>query len=231
MGFRGNAFLAIWNDIAPEAEAGYNEWHTAEHIPERVGPAGFLVARRFVNWDLTTNRYFTLYEGAELDTFSSTAYRERLNNPTEWSMKIQPYFLNFIRSACVTIRSQGLGVGGGFATIRLLVDSEETFLAEGQPIIDGIRTLHGITGVHVGAARPEVTNIKTRESEIRERTGEELFDAIVLMEGIGRREVEHALQPVADALRGLGSVTQAVGSAYELAYRLENRDLTDGGAS
>ena len=231
MGLRGTAFLAIWNDVAPEAETDYTDWHTSEHMPERVGPAGFLVARRFVNRNLTTNRYFTLYEGADLDAFSSTAYRERLNNPTAWSRRVQPHFLNFIRSACLTVRSEGSGVGGGFATIRLLVDSEETFLAESRPIIDGIRALHGITAVHVGAARPEVTNVETKEREIRERTGEELFDAIVMVEGVGRPEVEHALGPVADALRGLGSVTHAVSAAYELAYRLESRDLPDVAAS
>jgi hypothetical protein len=57
--------------------------------------AGFLAGRRFVDWNLDRYRYFTLYEGKELETFSSAEYRRRLNNPTEWTFRMQPNFLNF----------------------------------------------------------------------------------------------------------------------------------------
>src|ERR1700704_4523409 len=119
MALNGTAFLAIWNDIEPRGEAEFGEWHTREHMPERVGVPGFERGRRFIDGKRAKHRYFTLYEGTTLDVFQSPAYRARLNAPTEWSMRVPPPFLNFVRSACLTLASHGLGVGGALATIRL----------------------------------------------------------------------------------------------------------------
>lgn len=90
--FRGSAFMAIRHDIPPLGEHEYYLWHTQQHMPERVGVPGFLRGRRYVNWELDYHRYFTLYEGEEISTFASAAYRERLNNPAEWSTRMQPHF-------------------------------------------------------------------------------------------------------------------------------------------
>src|SRR5688572_3916623 len=119
MALRGRAFLAIWHDIAASGEAEYNVWHTRQHMAERVGVPGFLVARRYVDWGLLNQRYFTLYEAVKLETFSSDDYRARLNNPSHWSNRTHPDFLNLARSACVLMASVGRGVGGALATIRL----------------------------------------------------------------------------------------------------------------
>ncbi|MEK7837136.1 MAG: hypothetical protein AAB328_04045, partial [candidate division NC10 bacterium] len=61
MALRGGAVLAIWNDIAPGGDAEFNHWHTREHVPERVGIAGFLRGRRYEAL-AGSPRYFTLYE-------------------------------------------------------------------------------------------------------------------------------------------------------------------------
>ena len=37
--------LAVWTDIAPEAEAEFNEWYNKEHIPQLLGVSGFLTGR------------------------------------------------------------------------------------------------------------------------------------------------------------------------------------------
>src|SRR5688500_9222934 len=102
MTLRGVAFLAMWHDVAPAGEREYNDWHTREHMPERVGIPGFLVGRRYVDWTLDTYRYFTIYEGETLATFNSQPYLARLNAPTPWTNRMQPYFRNMIRAACTT---------------------------------------------------------------------------------------------------------------------------------
>src|SRR5215208_2640650 len=79
MTLQGTAFLAMWHDIAAAAEPEYNLWHTREHMPERLGIPGFEVGRRYVDWNLDTFRYFTLYEGRSLDVFRSAPYLARLN--------------------------------------------------------------------------------------------------------------------------------------------------------
>ena len=38
MPLRGSAFLAIWHDIEAHGELEYDDWHTREHMPERVAP-------------------------------------------------------------------------------------------------------------------------------------------------------------------------------------------------
>lgn len=54
----GQGVLAIWNGIAPEAEAEFVAWHVREHIPERVGLPGFLRGRRYVGDAEAHPRYF-----------------------------------------------------------------------------------------------------------------------------------------------------------------------------
>ena len=119
MPLRGSAFLAIWHDIEEQGELEYNDWHTREHMPERVGILGFEAGRRFVDRSLDYHRYFTLYEAATLDVLGSAAYRARLDAPTPWTHKVQPTFTNFVRAACRAAASEGRGTGGALATIRV----------------------------------------------------------------------------------------------------------------
>ena len=46
MPLRGSAFLAIWHDIEAHGELEYNDWHTREHMPERVAVRGRSAASR-----------------------------------------------------------------------------------------------------------------------------------------------------------------------------------------
>ena len=40
----GEAVVAIWNGIAPEARAQFYDWHTNEHMPESASASrGFVV--------------------------------------------------------------------------------------------------------------------------------------------------------------------------------------------
>jgi hypothetical protein len=223
MALIGTAFLAIWHDIKPEGEAEYNRWHTQEHMPERVGVPGFERARRYADWKLTKYRYYTLYDGTTLDVFQSAPYRERLNNPTPWSNRMQPNFLNFARSACLTLASVGAGVGGAIATIRLnFADGDVATLRSGSgKIADAIMQLHGICGVHIGKAEPSVTRVHTRETELRRLTGEDVFDAVIMVEGIGRGEVEAAMPAVQKILKDAGlKIASSEAAIYDLAYSL-----------
>ena len=42
----GEAVVAIWNGIEPEAREQFYDWHVNEHMPERVGIPGFRRGRR-----------------------------------------------------------------------------------------------------------------------------------------------------------------------------------------
>jgi hypothetical protein len=228
MPLSGTAFLAIWHDIEPHGELEYEAWHTREHMPERLGIAGFEAGRRFVDRDGDLHRYFTLYEATTLDVLGSDAYRARLDAPTAWTRRVQPTFTNFVRAACRTVLSEGPGTGGALATIRIVLGDTSA----GNGFADGCDGLagaalaqHGVTGVHVGVADPAVTRVRTAESALRELTGEDVFDAAVLVEGIGRREVAAALPAIEESLAPALAGAATAAAVYELSYALTREEL------
>jgi hypothetical protein len=228
MALRGSAFLAIWHDIEAHGELEFSDWHTREHMPERVGIPGFEAGRRWVDRERALHRYFTLYEAQTIDVLSSAAYRARLDGPTPWTRKVQPTFRNFVRAACRTSASAGRGIGGALATIRIdFADpsGKGPFADSSGPLAATALGHHGITSVHVGIAEPTVARAPTAESALRPQAGEDVFDAVVLVDGIGRREVESALPSIERALApalGEASTTTAV---YDLAYALAPEDV------
>jgi hypothetical protein len=122
MPLKGEGFMIIWHDIKAESESDYHLWHTREHMPERLAVPGFLRGRRGVDWNRDKYRYLTLYEGESPKTLGTPEYILRLNNPTPRSLKIQPAFYNFVRSACAIVATVGRGVGGTIATFRVPFD-------------------------------------------------------------------------------------------------------------
>ena len=44
----GKAAVAMWWDISADVRAEWEEWHTVEHMPERLGIPGFLRGSRWV---------------------------------------------------------------------------------------------------------------------------------------------------------------------------------------
>jgi hypothetical protein len=225
----GDALLAIWHDIEPAARDEYMEWHTREHMPERLGVPGFTVGKRLINHDLDRYRYGTIYGGADLDVFRSPAYLERLNNPTAWSLKVQPTFRNFLRVACVRLASRGIGEGGALATVRLdfAEGATERDLRGGADRLAG--ALLAITGVccaHVALARAEVSGARTRETELRPEMSEQDFDALVIVEGSGRPELEIVLGQIERTVASSGcGLSNPISLVYNLAYQLTARDL------
>jgi hypothetical protein len=227
MALRGRAFMAIWHDIASSGEAEYNTWHTRQHMPERLGVPGFLVGRRYVDWNLDHQRWFTLYETKTLEVLNSEDYRVRLNNPTNWSNRNQPNFLNFARSACVLSASTGRGIGGALATIRLSAPGEglADFEAAAEKLAHRIAALDGVCNAHFGVAAPDTTRVKTRESELRAKTGEAIFDAVVMVDATGRPEMTAALPAVVAMLKEALSLQVEHSAIYDLAYLLTAGDV------
>ena len=82
----GKAAVAMWWDIAPETKAEFEDWHTHEHMPERLAIPGFLRGTRWIALSGEPS-YFVLYEAADLATLTAGPYLERLNDPTPWSRR------------------------------------------------------------------------------------------------------------------------------------------------
>src|SRR6266436_2565046 len=121
-------------------------------MPERLGIPGFLRGRRYMHTKASGHAMFILYEAAHIETFRSPRLLARLNDPTEWSKRVQPGLVNFVRGPCQTLISLGDGVGGALVAIRISGEIKEKVEA-GQRLMSAapaMAQLHGVTGVHVG---------------------------------------------------------------------------------
>ncbi|BCH33648.1 hypothetical protein MesoLjLc_55780 [Mesorhizobium sp. L-8-10] len=227
MPLKGKAIMIVWHDIRQGSEPDYHLWHTREHMPERLAVRGFLRGRRGVDWNRDRHRYLTLYEGESIGTFGSPEYLRRLNNPTPWTLRTQPTFYNFIRCACVLAASIGRGVGGAMATIRVPFNGVDDagFRALAQPLAEEIIELEGVSAVHLAVARPDVTGAKTRETELRGMTRDDIFDAVIMIDGIGRRELDRLDAKIMGRLRARGlSIDPAEAAIYDMAFCLDATD-------
>ncbi len=226
-GLAGKGFLAIWNDVSLEGEAEWLDWHTREHMPERVGVAGFLGGRRYADARLMQHKYFTLYLGETLATFSSPAYVERLNNPTPWTAKLAPHFRNFVRGACHNVASVGVGTGGAILTIRVGIDAGASL--DGQrsaAMLERLIQHPGLIGAHLGLADAAVTGVPTRERSMRGATAEPIFEGVVLVEGLGRAELAAAQASIIEAITGAGlGLVPAETAIYDLSIALDKSQL------
>ena len=217
-------------DVVPVAIPEHDDWHTHEHLPERLAIPGFMRGTRWVAKDALNKepRYFVLYEVAELATLTSAAYLERLNNPSPWTSKMMPHYRGMTRGLCTLSGSFGLGVGHASLLIRFkpVAGMELTLRAWLlQDALPPLPSRAGIGGAHLlaGAATPAMTN------EQRIRGADAGVDWAILVTGYD----EAAL---AGLMQGDLSVVQleqhgAIGVAsglYGMHYSLTDREVATG---
>lgn len=230
MGLKGSAFLAIWHDIAAGQHGEYIEWHTREHMPERLSVPGFRTGKRLHAPQAARYVFGTIYAGDDLEVFRSPGYLARLNNPTPWTAAVAPSFQNFLRVACERVASAGNGDGGSMATIRFdfAYPEAEAALRQGaQSLVDVILALPGVSCVHLGIARSEVSGVRTRETELRSAMAEKGFDAVILVEGSQRAGLEAARPEIERLAIATGTLTAPVADLYETAFSLTSEDMQD----
>jgi hypothetical protein len=193
----GNAVVAMWWDIAADVRADWEEWHTVEHMPERLGIPGFLRGSRWVGLE-DEGTYFVLYETAELDTVLTGPYLERLNNPTPWSQRMMPHHRNMTRSLCAVRASYGRGLPYAMATVRF------------SGALPSLPKARGVTSAAVlESQRPQ--GGPTAEQKMRGGV-DPSADKVLLVAG-------HDVRAVADAARQSAPVQATLG-LYRLSYSL-----------
>jgi hypothetical protein len=111
------AVLAIWVDIDPADDALFNDWHSREHVQERVGLPGWRRGSRFKGVE-RPGRYLLFYDAENTAAFESEAYYARLRDPTPISHAIFPKFNDTWRTVCSVEHRQGDGIGVVVLTVR-----------------------------------------------------------------------------------------------------------------
>jgi hypothetical protein len=197
----GSAAVAMWWDIAPDVRAEWEDWHTTEHMHERLGIPGFLRGTRWVDG----GSYFVLYETKDLQTITSGAYLERLNNPTPWSRQMMPHHRDMVRSLCRVRASLGDGLGQAMATVRFTPKENS---------LPRLAARRGVTGMQLLESQP-MAGPQTAEQKIR--GGDAQADWVLLVCGYDVDAVRAASRELAPP--------GAVEGVYRLAYSLTSRDL------
>jgi hypothetical protein len=219
MALLGEGAVAIWNDVAPEGRAEFYEWHHREHMPERVGIAGFLRGRRYVAVR-GAPEFFTLYEATGTDVLAGPHYLERLNNPTPLTRHVIPkYFRNMVRGVCQVRLSVGIGQGGYLLTLRLAKSGGEAeLLRHLDDVLPGLYEMPTILGVHVCLADAGASTIETSE---RKSHGAAVPEWLVMIEGATPGGVDAACDRLlADDLTRHGARPEVERGLYQLQISL-----------
>jgi hypothetical protein len=158
----GNAAMLLSFDVVDDAVAEHDDWHTHEHLPERLSIPGFLRGTRWVALQ-GQPRYVVLYEVERLETLASGAYLERLNHPTPWTTTMMPHYRRMNRGLCSVEGSAGLGMGHVALLTRFKpAAGKEKQLGDwlGQEVLAELPTRPGLGSVHWlrGALTPQMTN-------------------------------------------------------------------------
>ena len=183
----GKAALLLCFDIVEASIAEHDDWHTHEHLPERLSIPGFLRGTRWVAVRAQP-RYLVLYEVQQLDTLASAAYLERLNHPTPWTSKMMPHYRGMTRGLCAVQASHGFGMGHAALLMRFKPrPAAESSLGEWLQgdLLRKLASQPGIGSVHVlkGALAAPMTN------EQRIRGADAGVDWALLVTGYGQAEV------------------------------------------
>lgn len=158
----GPAAMLLGFDVAPEAIDEHDDWHTHEHLPERLSIPGF---RRGSRWVALHGgpRYMVLYEVQGLETLTGPAYLERLNAPTPWTTRMMAHYRGMVRGLCTVAASSGSGLGPFAALVRFgaAAGAEARLSAWLQrDILPALPTRRGLGSAHLlqAAAAAPMTN-------------------------------------------------------------------------
>ncbi len=217
----GSAAVAMWWSIAPDRVAEFQEWHSKEHLPERLSIPGF---NRGSRWQ-REGGFFVIYELADYATLTSPAYRARLDNPTPWSTQMMPLHLDMVRSQCRVVASRGAGIATFMATLRLTpaAGREASLDAFLRDAVAALPERQGITGAHLlHTDTPQ--SAETREQKIR--GGDAVAHWILLVSGHDASALDAvlagALGPA--ALAGAGARDGAKSETFRLVHAMTPAD-------
>jgi hypothetical protein len=220
----GKAAMLLSFDVVPEAISEHDEWHTHEHLPERLSIPGFVRGTRWAAL-LGQPRYFVMYEVERLATLTSQAYLERLNNPSPWTSKIMPFYRGMTRGFCSVTGSFGSGIGHVGLLIRFKPPvGAETSARQWllQDVLPELPSRPGIGSAHLfeGAQTPAMTN------EQRIRGADAGVDWALLLTGYAQDALASLLQAgLRSARLEERGATGVLAALYGLEYSLVDREV------
>ena len=216
------AALLLSFDIAAEAQREHDDWHSHEHLPERLAIPGFVRGSRWRGLG-SGPAYFVMYEVQELGVLTSPAYMERLNHPSPWTAKMMPSYRGMRRGLCTLAARAGHGLGGFGLLLRFGAAAAGGEALRAWLADDLIPTLPARSGLASATLwRSGVQAELTVEQRMRGQDAG--VDGALLVTGFSESAVDGAVQPSELARRGAIDVAS---TTYQLVHCLDNRDLGD----
>ena len=220
----GSAAMLLAFDVDPAAIAEHDDWHTHEHLPERLSIPGFMRGTRWTA--LRGNpRYFVMYEVEQLVTLTSKPYLDRLNAPSPWTARMMPHYRGMTRGFCSVVASCGVGMGSIACVVRFEPATATESSTRDAAFVEQLASISGWSGIgsvhwFANALVPEMT------TEQRIRGPDASSGETLLLTGYR----EQALQDVIDSdfMRALRNATGGSGcsvATYRLDYSLTRGDL------
>ncbi len=221
----GKAAMLLSFDVAGDAVPEHDDWHTHEHLPERLSIPGFLRGSRWVSTNGKPG-YFVMYEVDELATLQSEAYLERLNHPSPWTSRMMTHYRGMIRGFCSVSGSRGVGIGQAGLLIRFKPEDAGAESPLRAWLLDDalprLVTRRGLGSAHLfeGASTPRMTN------EQRIRGTDAGIDWALLVTGYSEDAVANLMEADLDHRRLEEHGGTAISDAtYRLHYMLTDREV------
>jgi hypothetical protein len=195
-----NGILVVWTDVLAEHETEFNSWYNEQHLPERLSVPGFHNARRYASE--TSPKYLAYYETTTPAVMASDRYVERLANPTEWTQRVMPWFVDTVRTVCNVVANFGHGVGGVAQTFTFSVeqagDAHLAWLSE-----------HALpeAASHLGCMRAQlwhndasITDRPSPEQAMRPQR-DSAVDWVIVFEAVNDIALQEIVQPIEKILQ------------------------------
>ncbi len=229
MALLGKAALVIWHDPEEAAESDYNEWHSKEHMFERVGIKGFRRGQRGIA--ITgAPRYLNLYEVDGFDVLTSDAYLARLNDPTPWTRRTIPRMHNNSRTLCRVAASFGAGGVPAYWAALLVTPADAHEAALRAWLVDDalprLALRPGILSAHLLEGDPSTSGTDTAEKRLRGGSNE-FVDWVLLIGGYDEAALAVLAEDVltAEVLAAQGAAASRLRGIYRLVHCVTEADV------
>ena len=191
--------IVIWNDIKEEMRDEFVQWHSIEHLPERVSIPGFISGQRWYG-EHASPQYLTTYVTQNTGVLTSDAYIQRLNDPTPWTLKTVAAFRHTCRAAGEVIWEYGSkkGYGGHILAIQITELEDLTILTDHLNSLAS-NAMHGVTGLLRARLVLTATNasqLPTAERAIRTGDQNEPHIVLLLESFSGEAPLRHAFSKI-----------------------------------
>lgn len=191
--------VVIWNDIKEEMRDEFVQWHSIEHLPERVSIPGFISGQRWYG-EHASPQYLTTYVTQNTGVLTSDAYIQRLNDPTPWTLKTVAAFRHTCRAAGEVMWEYGSkkGYGGHILAIRITELEDLTILTEYLNSLANSpeQCFAELLRARLVLTTPTASQLPTAERAVRTGDQNEPHMVLLLESFSGEAPLRHALSKI-----------------------------------